>query len=522
MTPIQLTELCLGILSSQAKPQPLEALILLLNRFIPSDAIVALLHEEGEYRPVAQFGLVDGVMGRRFNESTTPRFKAIAGSEQGIVFNADSSLADPYDGLLRVREGAIAVHSCMGVPVRVKDHLVGIITFDSLSVGQYEQLDSTAFRTLCEALSGAAPVLYSNVGIVDSYSAPAIDRLETVSANIAADHSSRLIGHAPAMLKLKEEIGLIATTDFSVLLEGETGVGKEVVAHEVHNQSARADEPMVYVNCAALPEQLAESELFGHQKGAFTGAYANRIGKFAQADGGTLFLDEIGELPLDTQSKLLRALQSKEIQPVGLDSFKRVDVRIIAATNRDLEKEVSAGRFRADLYHRLAVFPIHIAPLRARRSDVAILANYFVERIRERLHIRNLVIGDDALQRLEHYDWPGNVRELEHVLARAALFARRDAAGSVVRIQSEHLTQRVLGMSAELIPIAPSVVVSEANKTPFEEGSLKTKMAAAQSQAIEGALQHCHYNWSKAARLLDVDRSNLVRMAKRLNIKMAE
>ncbi len=217
-----------------------------------------------------------------------------------------------------------------------------------------------------------------------------------------------------------------------MLISGETGTGKELVAKAVHQGSPRAANPLVYLNCAALPESVAESELFGHVKGAFTGAISNRSGKFEMADNGTLFLDEIGELSLALQAKLLRVLQYGDIQRVGDDRSLRVDVRVLAATNRDLRQEVVEGRFRADLYHRLSVFPLSVPPLRERESDVVLLAGYFCEQCRLRMGLARVILAEAARNRLQKWSWPGNVRELEHAIHRAVVLARATQAGDEV------------------------------------------------------------------------------------------
>ena len=216
---------------------------------------------------------------------------------------------------------------------------------------------------------------------------------------------------------------MVSDSELPILLLGETGVGKELFAHRVHRLSRRRAKPLVHVNCAALPESLAESELFGHAKGAFSGAVADRPGRFEAANGGTLFLDEVGELPLLVQAKLLRALQNGEIQRLGDDRPRRVDVRIVAATNRSLKDLVRDGDFRADLYHRLSVYPIAIPPLRERGNDVLLLAGRYLEQNRARLGLRSLRLALDAEEALRRYRWPGNVRELEHVISRAAIKA---------------------------------------------------------------------------------------------------
>jgi transcriptional regulator with GAF, ATPase, and Fis domain len=206
-----------------------------------------------------------------------------------------------------------------------------------------------------------------------------------------------------------------------VLVLGETGTGKELIARAVHNRSRRQGKSLIKVNCAALPPQLIESELFGHEKGAFTGATDKRVGKFELAHGGTIFLDEIGELPLELQPKLLRVLQEKEIERVGGQAPIACDVRIIAATNRDLQQEVTEGRFRADLYYRLNVFPITLPPLRERREDLPLLAAHFLQKIAKKLGKKLAGISEASLQQMQAYHWPGNIRELEHLLERAAI-----------------------------------------------------------------------------------------------------
>jgi transcriptional regulator with GAF, ATPase, and Fis domain/response regulator of citrate/malate metabolism len=232
-----------------------------------------------------------------------------------------------------------------------------------------------------------------------------------------------IIGAGPSMQALFKSLALVAPTDYTVLVTGETGTGKELVARAIHNASPRARRTMIKVNCAALPPQLIESELFGHEKGSFTGATDKRLGKFELAQGSTIFLDEIGELPLELQAKLLRVLQEKEIERVGGRGIIVVDVRIIAATNRDLQQEVAAGRFRADLYYRLNVFPLVVPPLRARPEDIVPLALHFLPRIGKKLGKPLTGIATASVQQMQHYAWPGNIRELEHVLERAAILS---------------------------------------------------------------------------------------------------
>ena len=232
-----------------------------------------------------------------------------------------------------------------------------------------------------------------------------------------------IIGESSVLKKALDLITKVASTDCTVLIMGETGTGKELVARAIHNNSTRKGKAMIKVNCASLPAELIESELFGHERGSFTGAHERRIGKFELANESTLFLDEIGEIPIELQAKLLRALQDREIDRIGGKTTLKIDVRIIAATNRDLEKEVEEGRFRTDLYYRLNIFPINMPSLRDRREDILPLANYFIQKISEKSGKRITMVSERALQALVHYDWPGNIRELEHVIERSILLS---------------------------------------------------------------------------------------------------
>ena len=252
------------------------------------------------------------------------------------------------------------------------------------------------------------------------------ERLESENAYLqeevrAASGSGTILGRTAGVHRVLEQIEMVAPTDASVLILGETGVGKELVARAIQERSLRRDRPLVKINCTAIPRELFESEFFGHIKGAFSGALRDRTGRFQLADGGTLFLDEIGELPLAMQPKLLRVLQDGEFEPVGIDQTRRVNVRIIAASNRDLKSLVRAGRFREDLYYRLSVFPIEVPPLRERKDDLPILAKHFLEVACKRFSRSGLHLNTSQLRQLQNYDWPGNARELQNVIERAVI-----------------------------------------------------------------------------------------------------
>jgi formate hydrogenlyase transcriptional activator len=269
---------------------------------------------------------------------------------------------------------------------------------------------------------------------------------------------SGIIGNSPAIATVVSQVQVVAPADSTVLLIGDTGTGKELVARAIHDHSRRANAPFVAVNCAALPEALVESELFGHEKGAFTGALARKPGKFELADRGTLFLDEIGDLPAEAQAKLLRVLQEREVNRVGALRPLPINVRVVAATNQDLEGLMSQGRFRADLFYRLSVFPIFLPPLRERRDDIPTLVHHFVERCAQRLHTRRPRITEAAMNKLLAYDWPGNIRELQNVVERAVILAR----GEVVRAEFLPLVS-----GAKAVPsLAPAVLTPSERPAP--------------------------------------------------------
>lgn len=271
-----------------------------------------------------------------------------------------------------------------------------------------------------------------------------------------------IIGDSGALKMVLAQIEAVAKTSATVLVTGESGVGKELVARAIHTASPRANGPLVKVNCGSIPRDLFESEFFGHRKGAFTGAVRDRIGRFRLAHGGTLFLDEVGEIPLELQSKLLRVLQEREFEPVGDDRTQKVDVRIVAATNHDLKKEVAEGRFREDLFYRLGVFPIRVPPLRERREDIVPLALHFLALAAKELNSPRPQVPKSITHQLETYTWPGNIRELQHVMERAMILAGagplRATMLSISTEPGEHAVpvRPSAGTSAALVPGAPS------------------------------------------------------------------
>ena len=413
-------ELALNLAGSLNTKDRFDRLLDTVRKTIMCDAVALLSYHGDILKPIALQGLSRDTLGRRFLVAEHPRFTILCKSKSPIRFAADSPLPDPYDGLLVDRPGDLPVHSCMGLPLYYDEKLLGLLTIDSLTPHIFEDI---AERTL-EVISAMASATLNTAFLLEQLENQA-DHSKRVVTELTEEAWKReggeLIGESQIMQQLKQEIDIVAPSDFNILVYGETGVGKELVARTLHQKSLRKNGPMVYVNCAALPESLIESELFGHVKGAFTGAEKNRAGKFSLANGGTLFLDEIGELPIAAQSKILRAIQSNEIQPVGQDNVEEVNVRIVAATNRDLKEEVKGGRFRADLYHRLSVYPIRVPKLQERTGDVQMLSGYFVEQTRQKLGLVQLKLSEETIPYLEQYNWPGNVRELENAIERGAI-----------------------------------------------------------------------------------------------------
>jgi len=321
-----------------------------------------------------------------------------------------------------------------------------------------------------------------------------------------------VVGSAPAFRAALAIAAKAARARIPVLIEGESGVGKEVLAEAIHAASPRARKPMVRVNCGAIPANLVESELFGHERGAFTGAFERKIGRFQEADGGTLFLDEIGEMPFEAQVKLLRVLQAGEIQPLGARHARDVDVRIVAATNKRLLAEVEAGRFREDLYYRLNVVPVTIPPLRERTGDIAPLARHLLARIARQPGLRPLGITDDALQLLASYDWPGNVRQLGNALFRAAVLCDGDALTASDFPQIAAMGGRREATTAAATAGGVTLYRADGNLRPLED---------IEADVIRLAIGHYRGRMTEVARRLGIGRSTLYRKLGELGIDNA-
>jgi transcriptional regulator with PAS, ATPase and Fis domain len=321
---------------------------------------------------------------------------------------------------------------------------------------------------------------------------------------------SSLIGDSPSMADLFKVIDKVADTPSTVLVTGESGTGKELVATALHDGSSRRDKPLIKINCAAIPKDLMESELFGYERGAFTGAVTSKPGRIELADGGTLFLDEIGEIPLEMQVKLLRVLQESEFERVGGIKTTKVDVRLIAATNRDLSVEIDAGRFRKDLFYRLNVVPIHLAPLRERASDIPALVRHFIAKYNRRLNKKIESISDEAVAQLQAYPWPGNIRELENLMERLLLFVDGP------RIELKDLPGPVRG--GQLPPPIPAGATPQPGETPLKD-FLKQRQAEIEKSFIVQALAKTEGNVTRAAKLLQISRKSLQTKMKEFGLR---
>jgi Nif-specific regulatory protein len=396
-----------------------------------------------------------------------------------------------------------SIKSTIAVPLWYREDIIGVL-----------QLDNRAAPAMFARRDLDALGLLASTSSLSIHNSALEQRLELLEQELGGENrylrhqaqpSSRevnIVGKSPSMLKLFDQIERVAKTRATVLIEGETGVGKELVAASVHARSPRADRLFVAQNCGAIPENLLESELFGHRRGAFTGASDDKKGLFELADGGTLFLDEVTEMPLSLQAKLLRALQEGEIRPLGAHRTKQVNVRIVAACNRNLEKEVAEGRFRQDLYFRLKVFPLAVPPLRERRSDIPLLANHFFERYTKEYRKALLGLSEGVLAKLSDYDWPGNVRELENEIQRLVIQADDSSF-----VTLEHISPKIRGSAP---PTTGAHVTS---------GTLKEMIEQVEKQLVMIALREHGNNKTATAKALGMTREGFHKKLRLLGLR---
>jgi transcriptional regulator with GAF, ATPase, and Fis domain len=446
-------------------------------------AAILFLDDAGE---IAKSAAWDRVHGPEVpvRVSRTLLKKIIAGRTSLLLDNLKRSPLGQVESLQ-----SAGVRSVLCVPLILNDRVSGAIYLDTRS--PEKPFDSDHLQ-LVAAIAGLISLAWKNVRHVEKL------REENKSLQEEINLNHELVGNSPRMRAVYELIRRVAATDSTVLIQGESGTGKELVARAVHNSSSRANGPFVAVNCAAITETLLESELFGHEKGAFTGAIAQKKGKIELANGGTLFLDEIGEFAVGLQAKLLRILQEREFERVGGTRPMKIDVRFVAATNRGLLEAVETGTFRRDLYHRLNVVSLTLPPLRERAEDISLLADYFLAKASRKCRMRPKPISAEARACLLSYDWPGNVRELEHAMERALVMGASD------QILPEDLP-------AEILDAAPA----ESGSSAKYQNSVKEQ----KKQVVLKAMQQGGGNYIEAAKILGLHPNSLLRLIRNLGLK---
>ncbi|MBO0725544.1 MAG: sigma 54-interacting transcriptional regulator [Blastocatellia bacterium] len=480
-------------------------------------AILALYEEETKNLRVHALDSTRGWAYLEENEvvpiSETAGERAIANRETIIINLKDRK---GFQSEFTARITAIGIKSSCVAPLISHNRALGILAVSSLRDNAFNQKDAELFSQVSSQVAIAVE------------NALAFNEIETLKNKLASEkiyleeeiqsqfNFSDIIGQSPSLISVFKQVEIVAPTDSTVLIQGETGAGKELIARAIHNLSNRRERTLVKVNCAAIPTGLLESELFGHERGAFTGAISQRIGRFELAHKGTLFLDEVGDIPLELQAKLLRVLQEGEFERLGSSRTQKVDVRLIAATNANLERMVANREFRSDLYYRLNVFPINMPPLRKRRGDIPLLVSFFAQKFARRFHKKIETIPAEAIARLEQYHWPGNVRELENFIERAVILSR----GSELEIPLGELklsnglgTANAKSSMAPAAPAAPAVVDVPRSST--------ASLAESERDAIMRALRDA--NWvvggaNGAAARLALKRTTLISRMKKLGI----
>jgi formate hydrogenlyase transcriptional activator len=437
---------------------------------------------------------------------------AVEGAPSGTAFRTMKpvTLLSPFDGWLNYPVVQIAIReglkSFCALPLISRNKAIGTLNLGRLRDDAFSEADIEFLAQVANQIALAVENALAYREIRKLKEQLSQEKLYLEDEIRSEMNFSQIIGSSASLRKLLKRAETVAPTDSTVLIYGETGTGKELIARAIHDLSPRRSKPFVKLNCAAIPTGLLESELFGHEKGAFTGAIAQRIGRFEVADGGTIFLDEIGEIPLELQTKLLRVLQEREFERLGSSHTLHADARLIAATNRDLDAMVSEQRFRSDLFFRLNVFPIHVPPLRERQSDIPLLVRHFAQQFSRRMNKTIETIPSSAMDALCRYHWPGNIRELQNVIERAVIIS----TGTVLSLDATDL---------KFPEPAPSQEKSDSPKA--KNGGLHDVLEEAERKQILQALEHC--NWvvagpKGAAARLGMKRSTLQQRIHKLGI----
>ena len=443
-----------------------------IGRLVNSEAASVLMLEGDEL----VFISASGRRGKNLSRMRLPREKSVAWwvVENGRTYITNDTSSDDFFSGYIDRQIDFRTRSILAVPVRLEGKIFGVMEAINKKRGRFSEQD----RRILEAFSDLVAVAIKNAQIFDKLKSANEMRISEMEAEY------QLIGVSKAIERIRGVISRVAKSPSTVLITGESGVGKEVVARQLHIQSDRADAPFIKVSCPSFPETLLESELFGHERGAFTGATGRRIGRFEAAKDGTIFLDEIGELPMTVQAKLLRVLQENIFERLGSNEPIHTDARIIAATNRNLFEEIERKNFRQDLYFRLNVVPIYIPPLRERKEDILPLAEHFLRKLRRKFPHPIEKISDEAMEIMQNYDWPGNVRELENTIERIAVLCAPRI------ITPEHL---------------PDEILKKQTQSAITEGSLPEM----ERQTIENALRKAKGKQTVAAKILGISRDKL-------------
>jgi formate hydrogenlyase transcriptional activator len=459
-----------AIITHRTPEDLIDSLSDILRRVVPSNCGVVLTIYDPSSDTFRYLAMDSPILsdhfqpGREFSREET--ISAWVVDHQRAVARGDIEKERKYPNDSRLVAGGI-LSDCI-VPLIAGGKCIGTLNVGSPERNQYSEADIETLQGVANQVALAVANMRAFQEIIDLKA-----RLEKenvyLQEEIRTEHNfEEIIGNSPPLLTVLRKVEQVAPTDSTVLINGETGTGKELIARAIHDRSGRKNRPLLKVNCSAISAGLVESELFGHVKGAFTGAFERRVGRFELADGGTIFLDEIGELPLETQVKLLRVLQEREFEPVGSNKPVRVDVRVIAATNRNLQESIRTGGFRSDLYYRLNVFPIEVPPLRERRSDISQLAMFFLTRFAKKFGKNIQGMPQQTLDRLTAYSWPGNIRELQNVIERAAILSQSsvlelepDLVPALKAAEESKILDAAIGAVEPVTPAAPSAPTLE-------------------------------------------------------------